>query len=190
MIRLTDQFEFPYKLDTRPIDKGVPQQWGYGYSRPVTKRELWRPATRYVVRDKRNPRGYRIVRLKPGAYYCSDHGRLFSTAAQDVINKGRKHRRNETHLLDEDNNDIHFRLYKLLLDNWIEPPDHLRNIIYSLANTINHRDGNCWRDQLDNLQYSPAWMNSEHMHALYRTGQKKRKRKNQQRQNKQQKPPA
>jgi len=180
---------FPLRLDTRPMDQGTFQAWGFGYSRPVKKQELWRPATRYIVRDN-SPKRYHIVHLKPGAYYVSDHGRLFSTAAQDVINKGRKHRRNETHLYDENDNDVHVRVYKLVLDNWLEPPEHLRSIIYSLADTVNHRDGDCWRDQLDNLQYSPVWMNSEHMHALYRSGQKKRKYRNQQKPNKKQNPPA
>ena len=186
---MNNKSTFPLRLDTRPMDQGTFQAWGFGYSRPVKKQELWRPATRYIVRDN-SPKRYHIVHLKPGAYYISDHGRLFSTAAQDVINKGRKHRRNETHLLDEHGNDVHVRLYKLALDNWIDPPEHLRSIIYSLADTVNHRNGDCWRDQLDNLQYSPVWMNSEHMNALYRSGQKKRKYRSQQKPNKQQNPPA
>lgn len=184
-----DKSTFPLRLDTRPMDRGEFQQWGYGYSRSVKKQELWRPATRYIVRDN-SPKRYHVVRFKAGDYYVSDHGRLFSTAAQGIINRSRKHKRNETHLIDENGNDIHVRLYKLLLDNWVEPPEHLRSIVYSLCDTINHRDGCHWRDQLDNLQYSPVWMNSEHMHALYRSGQKKRKNKNQQKPNKQQNPPA
>ena len=184
-----DQYQFPLRLDTRPIDRGELQQWGYGYSRPVKRQELWRPATRYVVRDN-SPKRYHVVYLKHGAYYVSDHGRLFSAAAQDVINKSRKHKRNETHLITARGSDIHVRLYKLMLDNWIEPPEHLRSIVYSLCDSVNHKDGDCWRDRLDNLQYSPVWMNSEHMHALYRSEQKKRKYKKQRKPNKQQNPPA
>lgn len=184
-----DQYQFPLRLDTRPMDRGEPQQWGYGYSRPVKRQELWRPATRYVVRDN-SPKRYHVVYLKHGAYYVSDHGRLFSAAAQDVINKSRKHKRNETHLITASGSDIHVRLYKLMLDNWIEPPEHLRSIVYSLCDSVNHKDGDCWRDRLDNLQYSPVWMNSEHMHALYRSEQKKRKYNKHRKPNKQQNPPA
>lgn len=185
-----DKSTFPLRLDTRPMDTGTFQPWGFGYSRPVRKQELWRPVTRYIIRDRSTPKRYRVVHFTPGDYYCSDHGRLFSAAAQDIINKGRKHRRNETHLFDSLGNNIHVRLYKLILDNWIEPPEHLKSIVYSLCDTVNHRDGDCWRDRLDNLQYSPAWVNSEHMNALYRSGQKKRKYKEKQRPNKQQNPPV
>jgi len=172
------------------MDQGEFQKWGYGYSRPVTKHELWRPAVRYIVRDKRNPRGYRIVRLRPGAYYCSDHGRLFSTDAQKIINRSRKHRRNETHLRDENGNDIHIRLYKLMLDNWIEPPACFRNVVYSLMDSVNHRDGNCWRDRLDNIEYTPVRINSEHQaHVLHRSGRRKNDGKSKS-QTKKQKPPA
>jgi len=185
-----EQSTFPFRLDSRPMDRGELQMWGFGYSRPVKKQELWRPALRYVIRDKHNPKRYRVVRFKAGDYYCSDHGRLFSAAAQGIINRSRKHKRNETHLIDENGNNIHVRLYKLMLDNWIEPPEHLRSIVYSLCDSVNHKDGDCWRDRLDNLQYSPTWMNSEHMHALYRSGKKKRKYKEKQKPNKQQNPPA
>lgn len=174
-IHMNNQTKFPLRLDTRPIDKGEFQPWGYGYSRTVKKQELWRPATRYIIRDKRNPTRYRIVHLKPGAYFCSDHGRIYSTDAQRIINKCRLHRRRETHLLDEHGNSVHVRLYKLMLDNWVEPPEHLRSIIYSLADTVNHRDGNCWRDRLDNLQYTPVSVNTEHLaYVLHRAGRKKK----------------
>lgn len=187
---MNNKSTFPLRLDTRPMDQGTFQAWGFGYSRPVKKQELWRPAARYIVRDN-SPKRYHIVRLKPGAYYVSDHGRLFSTAAQDVINKGRKHRRNETHLLDEHGNDVHVRLYKLALDNWIDPPEHLRSIIYSLADTVNHRDGDCWRDRLDNLQYTPNVANVEHQaHVLHRSGGKKKGGKPKKKRNTAKKPPA
>lgn len=157
------------------MDTGTFQPWGFGYSRPVRKQELWRPVTRYIIRDRSIPKRYRVVYFKPGDYYCSDHGRLFSAAAQDIISKGRKHRRNETHLFDALGDNIHVRLYKLILDNWIEPPEHLKSIVYSLCDTVNHRDGNCWRDRLDNLQYTPNSANIEHMaYVLHRAGRKKK----------------
>lgn len=171
---MNNQPKFPLCLDTRPIDKGEFQPYGYGYSRPVKKRELWRPATRYVVRDV-SPKRYHIVHLKHGAYYISDHGRLWSADAQGIISKCYRHRRKETHLLDENGSFVHVRLYKLVLDNWIEPPEHLRSIIYSLADTVNHKDGRCWRDRLDNLQYSPNSANVEHQaYVLHRSGRKKK----------------
>ena len=64
------------KIDTRPLDRGKFTQWGYGYTRSIGKRELWRPATRYFVRGVGKFSGFREVELLPGAYYVSDHGRL------------------------------------------------------------------------------------------------------------------
>jgi len=175
MNNTNEQPMFPLKLDLRPVDSGEFQEWGYGYSRLVIKQELWRPASRYIVRDKSHPKRYRVIPLQPGAYYISDHGRLFSTIKQGIIHKCRAHRRRHTRLYDAEGNSIHVRPYKLALGNWIEPPKHIRSLVYSLMDSVNHKDGNQWRDRLDNIQYCPLTTNIEHQaKVLHRSGRKKK----------------
>ncbi len=173
---MNDKSTFPLRLDTRPLDKGQFSPYGYGYSRKVNKQELWRPAIKYIVRDETQPKRYRIIKLLPG-YYCSDHGRIFSTTKQGIITDNRSHKRRRTQLYDENGEAVPIRPYKLLLDNWVMPPEHLQSVVYCLMDSVNHVDGCCWRDRLDNIEYSPKSVNVEHQVCVL-SGRKKKTRKN------------
>lgn len=150
-------------VDTRPLDKGEWQQYGYGYTREVhPKYERWRPATRYIRRSKSGKLNtFEVVTLMPGAYYVSDHGRIWSAITNKIIIY-RKHKRARTNLMAADGTVIAIRTYKLALDNFIEPPATIRHAVYYLLGVVNHKDNRPWHNWLDNLQYSNQASNVEH----------------------------
>lgn len=166
-MRRTEMYPLPswMRLDKRPMDKGERQPYGYGYSRIVGTNELWRPATRYIRRTT-TPQKYAEIKLLPGAYYVSDHGRVYSRLTGNIICKRRTHRRKDVMLLAEDGSIVRVRKYRLALDNFVEPTNTYLRIIRLLADSVNHEDGKAWNDRLDNLQYSPTWMNLEHYHKI------------------------
>lgn len=152
------------KIDMRPIDTGEKQQYGFGYSRKVNKKELWRYANRAIVRRDSKFKNYEIVKLYPGALLVSDHGRVYSRLSGKIISKRRYHKRhNEIRALLADGvHRIKIRRYRLVIANFIEPPDSIRDVIYFLLDTVNHRDFRAWNDRIDNLQYCTRPMNTEH----------------------------
>lgn len=164
------------KIDIRPLDEGEFQPYGYGYSRPVSSKELWRPATRYFKRaDTARHPGYIEVKLLPGAYYISDHGRIYSAIKKKIITSRRTHKRKGVNLLTIDGKTVKVRRYRLALDNFIEVPAKHKNLIRYLYGTGNHKDGKEWRDSLDNVQYSSNGQNVQHQsRVLHRTGRKKK----------------
>lgn len=176
------------KIDQRPLDAGIWQEYGFGYSRVVDSKEVWRPATRCFVRKDRDVPGlnnFREVKLLPGAYWVSDYGRVFSCIKNAVICKRRTHKRKYLMLVDDQHNVIRTRRYRLTLDNFVEPPATMRNIVRYLLPDVNHLDGNPWNDKLDNIQYASKQSNIEHRDNVLRparaqkkTNQKKRGKPN------------
>ena len=162
------------KLDTRPIDRGRFGKWGYGYTRPVGKRELWRPAFRYIVRGVGKFSGFREVKLKSGAYYVSDHGRLYSANRGIIISSSRKHRRKRTMLQTESGKYIHVFPYRVALDNFIEPYENYKSVVRRLFGVVNHVDGAAWNNKLSNIVYSTNSENVKHArNVLHRGGRRK-----------------
>ena len=155
-------------IDTRPLDKGEWQQYGYGYSRPVTNYERWRPATRYIRRtDTPGFRSFKVITLMPGYYYVSDHGRIWSAYTGNIM-KYSKRKRWRTALVDASGKHVKIRAYKLALDNFVEPPDNIKNVVYYLMNVVNHRDNRPYHDWLNNLQYSTFEANNQHARNYYK----------------------
>ena len=149
-------------LDNRPLDKGEWQKYGYGYSRPVTSYERWRPATRYIRRqDTKRFKGFSVITLMPGWYYVSDRGRIWCAFSGKIINY-RKHKRSRTFLKSADGSQVRVRQYKLALDNFIEPPDHIKHVVYYLLPIVNHIDNRPYNNRVDNLQYTNYSGNNEH----------------------------
>lgn len=156
------------RIDKRPMDKGEKQQYGYGYSRPVGKNELWRPATRYIRRrDRKRFHDFEIINLMPDRYLVSDHGGIWDRKWNRRISY-RKHKRSRTYLQAADGKMIRARAYRLALANWLEPPKFMRNLIYYHMPVVNHRDGHEWNNWLSNLQYSDYQLNSLHAKRLRR----------------------
>lgn len=152
-------------MDTRPMDKGEWQEWGFGYSRTVDpKHELWRPATRVILRrDNGKFKSYEIVQLRPGSYFVSDHGRIYSIWYHKLISSDHKHKRHNTVTLAKATGDyIQASRYRVVISNWIEPPPHIRNLVYTVADTVNHINGNEWDDRICNLQYTTRGYNTIH----------------------------
>jgi len=148
-------------IDIRPMDPGEWQPFGYGYSRRVTSYERWRPATRYIRRkDNNNFKGFEILTLMPGLYYVSDHGRIWS-ANRGIIHY-RKHKRSRTMLLLANGEYAWIRPYKLAIDNFVEPPHFLKNIVYYLMDVVNHIDNRPYNNKLNNVQYSTRPANAKH----------------------------
>lgn len=179
MSRKEEKYPLPawMRIDKRPMDKGKWNQWGYGYSRKVGRNEVWRPVTRCFIR-KDTPRicAYQEVKFPFGDYWVSDHGRVFSTITGEIICSRRTHNRKYLCLVAENGSRIRTRRYRIAMDNFIEPPEHLRSVIRHLANSINHIDGRPWNDRLDNLEYTPKSVNLEHYHSVLMTDKKQRKR--------------
>lgn len=158
------------RIDRRPIDRGEQQTYGYGYSRRVTKNELWRPATRYIRRnDNRCFRDYEMIRLMPGRYMVSDHGSIWDRKRNRRISY-RKHMRSRAYLQAADGRMIHVRAYRLALANWIDPPDTIKNLIYYLLPIVNHRDKRPWNNWLSNLQYTNYQFNTLHSYNFNKKG--------------------
>lgn len=176
------------KLDKRPMDHGAWGRYGFGYSRSVSAREVWRPAVHCLIRKDRDVPGinnFQKIRLLPGAYWVSDHGRVFSCIKNAIICKRRTHKRKYLMLVDEEHNVVRTRRYRLALDNFIQPPLSIRNVVYYLMPDVNHLDGNPWNDRLDNLEYASKQSNIEHRDKVLRparaqkkANQKKRRRPN------------
>ena len=152
------------KLDMRQMDTGEKQEFGYGYSRKVNNTELWRYANRAIVRRDSKFKNFEIVQLYPGALLVSDHGRIYSRLSGRIIAKRRFHKRhNEIRALLADGiHRIKIRRYRLIIANFLEPPESIRDVIYYLLDTVNHRDSHPWNDRIDNLQYCTRPMNTEH----------------------------
>jgi len=110
----------------------------------------------------------------PGAYFVSDHGRIYSIYS-GLISTSRKHKRKETLILDAEGRRINVRPYKLVLDNWIEPPEYNRNVVRHLLDSVNHIDGRPWNDKLNNLQYTTRSINAEHARTVLQKGGRKKK---------------
>lgn len=157
------------KMDNRPLDTGVWREFGYGYSRKVGKQELWKPATRCFIRKDQNGfNNYYEARLLPGAYWVSTHGKVFSAIIGKLICNRRTHCRKELALLTEDHTEIRTRRYRLVIDNFIEPPEKTKNIIRYLLGTVNHLDGITWHDRIDNLEYASVQTNIDHFNKKLR----------------------
>ena len=155
-------------IDTRPMDEGEWQQFGYGYSGDVNA-ELWRPANRVIIRrDGGKFKNFDVIELYPDALLVSNHGRVYSRLSGRIINNRRYHKRHNyiSCLTADGKHRVKIRRYKLVIANWIEPPANIRNLVYYQLDTVNHRDHHAWNDRLDNLQYCSRPMNAEHEHKF------------------------
>lgn len=167
------------KFDERPMDEGEFKKYGYGYTRKVGRKELWRPATRAIIRrDKGHFRNYEIVTLYPGAYFVSDHGRVYSLFINDYLSSRRYHKRHsKMNLLNADGKIVEVYRYRLIISNFIEPPAKLRNFVYYLCDSINHVDLCSWNDRIDNIEYTTRAMNIEHEHIFMKNKKTKNRGK-------------
>lgn len=158
------------KIDSRPLDVGEWQEYGFGYSRIVNEEEVWREVTRYFVRkDTRKLCNYKEVSIMPGLYYVSDHGRLFNVATGNFLADNNNNCRRKVSVLNADGKYMNARVYKLALDNFIEPTQLFNNLVRYLCNTVNHKNGDASCDRLDNLQYTKRDINTEHQAKVQRT---------------------
>ena len=164
------------KLDTRPMDIGRFGKYGYGYTRPVGKRELWRPASRYFKFNSGKFGGIKEITLKPNTYFVSDHGRIYSTAS-GLLKKSKKHRRKLTRLYDSEGKFVYVRPYRLCLDNWLEPPKCHRSVVRHLLRTCNHKNGKYWDDRLDNIEYASRAANTQHEFEVLNMGERRKNSK-------------
>lgn len=146
-----------------PRDRGKGSHYGWGANLDKAPcREVWRPVERYFKHHRGKFPTFEEIKIMPGYYLISSDGRLYSLAHGKFICNSDGDKRRETKLVTADGDLCHVKISRLVLDNFLEPPDAARTWIRHYFEAANHINAKKWDDALVNVEYTNAENNNLH----------------------------
>ena len=156
-----------FEIDISARAKGTGSQYGWGADKNLLPcKEVWRPVERYFVHHMGRFPKYEEIKIMPGYYLISSDGRLWSRVHNRFICSGHGESRRETKLICADGSTRHVKILRLVLDNFLEPPEAAKTWIRFYFEGANHINAKRWDDALVNGEYTNNALNRQHYNEV------------------------